>query len=60
MYGWWGGCEVDKCCGSVGIGGDALIDDVWVVGGDVNVDDNIFWFMLVRVRCDSMRPLIHV
>ena len=51
---------MDKCCGSVGIGGDALIDDVWVGGGDVNVDDNIFWFMLVRVRCDSMRPLIHV
>ena len=51
---------MDKCCGRVGIGGDALIYDVWVGGGDVKVDDNIFCFMLVRVRCDSMRLLIHV
>ena len=60
MYGSWGGREVDECCGRVGIGGDVLIDDVWVVGGDVDVDDNIFWFMLVRVRCDIMRLLIDV
>ena len=51
---------MDECCGRVGIGGDVLIDDVWVVGGDVDVDDNIFWFMLVRVRCDIMRLLIDV
>ena len=51
---------MNKCCGRVGIGGDVRIDDVWVVGGDVNVDDNIFWFMLVKVRCDSMFLLIDV
>ena len=37
-----------------------LIDDVGVFGCDVNIDDNICWFMLVRVRCDSMRLLIEV
>lgn len=51
---------MDECCGRVGIGGDALIDDVLVGGGDVNVDDNISCFMLVRVRCNSMRLLMHV
>ena len=51
---------MDECCGRVGIGGDALIDDVLVGGGDVNIDDNICWFMLVRVRCNSMRLLIEV
>ena len=60
MYWPWGGCEVNECCCRVGIGGNVLIDDVGVVGCDVNIDDNICWFMLVRVRCDSMRLLIEV
>ena len=51
---------MDECCCRIGMGGDALIDDVWVGGGDVNIDDNIFWFMLVRVRCDSTCVVIHV
>ena len=60
MYGSWGGREVDECCGRIVVGGDVLIDDVWVVGCNANVDDEVFGLMLARVRCDSMRFLIEV
>ena len=51
---------MDECYSRVFIGEDGRIDDVWVIGGHVDIDGEVIGVVIVCVRCDCMCKVIEV